>query len=211
MNDFLRREVHTYVFQTSRYADFSGQVNSYILEEDNGIITKRAVFKIELIPSVNLTVAQNVVGDSISASDPLRINYADPLDRLLYGVFKLQPLSPAITTEFNLIVSSTGQKLGVLLRNPEPFNNPKIPVASIPNAITMALGGTQFKAIYSKDRSSVFITPQNNSLNFSGGIASFVFKYYRFDGTNSGTGALLINGAYYTPETINVNNIDLNI
>src|SRR5690554_7811452 len=49
--EFNEQEVHRYVFQTSRYADFEDQVTSYILERDPNdatIIIKKAVFDIEL-------------------------------------------------------------------------------------------------------------------------------------------------------------------
>jgi hypothetical protein len=180
------QEVHRYVFQTSRYESFEEQVNSYVLERDEvnpSIILKTARFEVPVtISTAQLLTAQAILNDSLDEDSSLRQEYAFDYDKLINGIFKLGALHPAVTTEFNLIKDkTTGLLLGILIRNPEPFNDPKIPDAVIKTTVLAEFGSTVLdKKIFSKDRRNVFIT--NGSTNVPTGIYDFEFKYLQWSG-----------------------------
>ncbi|MCO5259724.1 MAG: hypothetical protein M9916_06235 [Crocinitomicaceae bacterium] len=185
-SEYTEEEVHRYVFQTSRYESFEEQVNSYVLErdeEDPLIITKTARFEVPvLIDSTQLTTAQAIVNNTLDVNSPLRQEYAYDYDKLISGIFKLGALHPAVTTEFNLIKDeTTGLLLGVLIRNPEPFNDPKIPDAVIKDTVQAELGSNVLdKKVFSKDRRNVFIT--NGNMDVTTGIYDFQFEYLQWSG-----------------------------
>lgn len=185
-SEYAEEEVHRYVFQTSRYESFEEQVNSYVLERDEAdplIITKTARFDIPVtVDTTQLATAQAIVNNTLDVNSPLRQEYAYDYDKLISGIFKLGALHPAATTEFNLLKDeTTGVFLGVLIRNPEPFNDPKIPDAVIKSTIKAELGGNALdKKVFSKDRRNIFIS--NSSMNVPTGIYDFEFNYLQWSG-----------------------------
>src|SRR5699024_6080777 len=52
-NNIVSEPVHEYVFQTSRYLNFVEQVNSFVIEDEETVSQKQAVFDV----SVDLTSA----------------------------------------------------------------------------------------------------------------------------------------------------------
>jgi hypothetical protein len=94
-----------------------------------------------------------------------------------------------VNTEFNL-VKNNGKLIGILIRNPEPFNDPKIPTEVIQDSIQMrafisGVWGTiaEFVAVHSKDRSQVFITNSNYSFEIDQeSKLEFTFNYKIYDG-----------------------------
>src|SRR5690554_1181394 len=200
---FSKQEVHRYVFQTSRYANFEDQIKSYVLERDpndNSIIIKEAIFELELpdISTTEINTALAVITDTLSSSSPLRQEFADKYDRLMDGVLKVGALHPAITTEFNVIKSeTTGNILGILIRNPEPFNDPKIPLADMLGTVSGTAGSNSLdNKVFSKDNRSVFLT--NATMNIPPGTYQFDFEYKQWAGDG------------YEPKTSVSVNIDLN-
>lgn len=147
-NDDWKQIVHTYPFQTSRYPNFEEQIRSYIFKTDReGNVIKSAVYKLWAnsvdvpsttigappVPTIDLVSAQKVITNNITAIDPALLQqYANQFDRLINGVFHINynELQAPVTTEFNIIRSNINNKiLGILIRNPEPFNDPKLPKA----------------------------------------------------------------------------------
>lgn len=145
----FKEVAHNYGFQTSRYANFIEQVNSYILKQGNlGVILKAAIYKLmavtvdvansspgqPAIPTIDLGLAHKVVTNDILTMDPKIVQqYAEQFDRLINGVFHIDynKLQAPETTEFNVIRHPiTNKILGILIRNPEPFNDPKLPKAN---------------------------------------------------------------------------------
>jgi len=185
-SEYREEEVHRYVFQTSRYESFQEQVNSYVLErdeEDPQIITKTACFTVPVtVDSTQLSKAGDILEGTLDEDSPLRIEYANDYDKLISGVFQLETLHPAQTTEFNLIKdTNTGNLLGVLIRNPEPFNDPKIPSATVNDTVEALLGSNELdKKLFSKDRRSVFLS--NAAMNVPSGVYDFEFKYLQWNG-----------------------------
>ncbi len=197
--------VHSYVFQTSRYANFEEQVKSYILKEDsNNVILKSAVFSIDAkpvgaTPALHLDMAEYVLTADLANTDASLIEqYADQFDRLITGVLHIS-LPASTTTEFNLVINPlTDVIIGIIIQNPEPFNNPKLPkadptISSIEEFETLELmqhngtdwgNASDFFVIHSKDKSKMFITKRDFSFSISAtALLKFTFKYKLYDGT----------------------------
>lgn len=183
--------VHSYVFQTSRYANFSEQVQSYILlGEDGDEFVKEAIYPLQLSQATNYTLAAQVITDAlVPTQDALKQQYANVFDRLVQGVFALDAnaLQTAATTEFNLLHSG-GKLRGILIRNPEPFNNPKLP-SDQETLEVRAYNGTAyvnpgaFTILHSPDRSSIFITSSDMSFDMNAeALLQFKFLYKIYNG-----------------------------
>lgn len=185
-SEYAEEEVHRYVFQTSRYESFQEQVNSYVLErdeEDSSVITKAARFEVVVtLDNTQLTTAQEIVNHTLDVNSPLRQEYAYDYDKIISGIFKLGALHPAMTTEFNLIQDElTGHLLGVLIRNPEPFNDPKIPVTVLETTIGATFGSNVLdKKVFSQDGRNIFLT--NSTMQLVPGSYDFQFKYLQWSG-----------------------------
>lgn len=183
--------VHSYVFQTSRYANFSEQVQSYILfGEDGDEFIKEAIYPLQLLQATDYALAAQVINESLlPTQDVLKQQYANVFDRLVQGVFALDAnaLQTAATTEFNLLHSG-GKLRGILIRNPEPFNNPKLP-SDQETLEVMAYNGTAFvnpgafTILHSPDRSSIFVTASDMSFDMDKEAAlQFRFLYKTYNG-----------------------------
>ncbi|PTX59471.1 hypothetical protein C8N46_10960 [Kordia periserrulae] len=198
-------QVHNYVFQTSRYQNFGAQVNSYLLvDEDDANNTRQAVFNVALpnLTTGDIDTAYNIVdGNPDANSDALETQYLDVFDRLLEGVLGMQPLDPAVNTEFNKILDGDGNIIAILIRNPEPFNIPKIPIAQINGTEEIFEAGATvghrgairvfdkvtdvdddaYKVLYSKDYSQAII--MHDSKQITADTLSFKFRYLIWDAT----------------------------
>ncbi len=158
------KEVHQFVFQTSRYRNFQDQVNSYIIDIENN---KKAVFTIENeFSNSTISNAYQIISKNNIDIDNTILSYTDLFDRVIEGVFKFKPLDVAVTTEFNLIKNSlSGNIVAILIRNPEPFNNPKINSIDLEDSIVVVSGTneilSEFKILHSKDYSQCLIMNQN--------------------------------------------------
>lgn len=182
--------VHAYVFQTSRYANFSEQVNSYILLKENNVAVKKAIYPLALPVVPDYLLAAQVINDTLTpAQDVLKQQYANAFDRLVQGVFALDAnaLQTAATTEFNLLHSG-GKLRGILIRNPEPFNNPKLPQDEATLDVktfngTVFANPELFSILHSPDRSSIFITPSDMSFDMNQAASlQFTFTYKTYNG-----------------------------
>ncbi|MFC3754814.1 hypothetical protein ACFONJ_02335 [Chryseobacterium tructae] len=175
------KEVHKFVFQTSRYKDFREQVRSYLKEykdENNSLQFKPAVYTIKkAIDADKIAAAYNVIQNlSTPLGDAIANQYQHPFDRVFQGLFNISPLEDATTTEFNKIIdTNTGKVIAILIRNPEPFNHPKIPLEKLTRTkesgmievIANPFGGikdeissninTKFTFLYSKDYSQAIL------------------------------------------------------
>lgn len=180
---WVSNEVHRYPFQTSRYENFEEQVQSYILSNETGN-ERYAVFNIDIaLTSGQLSAVQAVIAGTESASDPLLLQFADPLDRILIGILELPQLDPAQTTEFNVIrnTSNGNAIVAILIRNPEPFNDPKLPASELVTTLTLSVnaGSTSgYLNVFSKDRSKIYLTKSSSSISSGSGEFTFQFKLY---------------------------------
>ncbi len=182
------REVHRYPFRTSRYGNFTEQVNSYQLAIDSttSAVLKTAIFEVgKVIPATSISSASGMI--SPTPNNDLLQDYADLIERVLQGAFKLGTLHPAISTEFNIVrnTDTGGNLLGIWIRCPEPFNDPKLPASEMQTTIRLSVDGdseSNYKAIFSKDTREVFVTNSNASLNMPAGEYTFTFDYREWDG-----------------------------
>ncbi|MCW3085910.1 MAG: hypothetical protein JWP12_3276 [Bacteroidetes bacterium] len=186
-----KREVHRYGFQTSRYKDFNEHISSYILLRDpvTTLPTKLAVYALNKAfgPTV-LTRAQDVIAGTLPATDVLHQEAALDFDKLVDRLFEFKELEPAEFVQFNLVIDTgSSNVLGILIRNPEPFNDPKIPIAELNDALVMLVDtgsgfGGSYTTYYSKDRASAFITNSDHSMNVPKAMHQFTFLYKLYDG-----------------------------
>lgn len=229
LNGSENRLVHQFGFQTSRYENFENQVNSYLIEETDaeGVVieSREALFDVNLnLSSTQIDALYAVVnGDSNEISDAIATAYQDLFDRALNGVLKMPSLEPAQNTEFNRIVdSNTGNVVAILIRNPEPFNIPKIPLEEIQNTIqvgTVSLEmvegveqevfheDTQYQVLHSKDYAQVLI--MNSSKNISAETLNFKFDYRMWNNNGEiveGVVPLTILEQQVIVKDININN-----
>lgn len=182
------REVHKFTFQTSRYPNFAAQVGSFFLSDEEGG-TRPAVFNVGLALGQNEIAATlaTIRGQANALADGIRLNYQHPFDRALEGLLGLPPLDAATGTEFNLIrnTNDANKIVAILIRNPEPFNNPRIPVEEVLDTIQVlnANGNavSSFKYLHSKDYAQVLVMSNTRVIT---GTWSFRFRYKIWDGTS---------------------------
>ena len=186
-------EVHKYSFTTSRYADFGAQVKSFVLPDADGteayaIYSRKVAFTPAGIEAIKPLVNEN------QDDDPEKVlRYTEKFDRLVYGGLQIKDLEPVNNTTITLVINidenerSSRSILGILIRNPEPFNDPKLPAEQLKDTVTLTLVPENPAAsagpliyIHSRDTSAVFIT--NEVMNIPPGKMGFECKYMRFDG-----------------------------
>ncbi len=200
--DFVEKEIHNFVFQTSRYINFEAQVKSYLLKNDTESlieeVANKAVFSIETsISKQNLSTAYAILNGKAQTntiSKNLEGATLDLFDRVIYGLFEITPLDPAATTEFNFIKNTeTGDIVALLIRNPEPFNDPKIELDVIngtKNKDTQAFAvmsgatvDTDYKILHAKDYSQILVMyNMNNQIAITAETLAMRFTYLLWNG-----------------------------
>lgn len=183
------KEVHRFTFQTSRYKSFAAQVGSYLLQDPDGPGTRPAVFRLPFSPSGQEIAAAyaTVAGNAHALADGLKQAYQHPFDRVMEGIFQLPPLEAPTTTEFNLLRNSNDNDkiVAILVRNPEPFNNPRTPLSEVADTLQILNNAGNpdgnYRYLHSKDLSQVLIMRHN--LNITGEL-DFRFRYKLWNGTN---------------------------
>ena len=193
------KEVHRFNFQTSRYTDFNEHINSYFIYDENGTVIKEMRFDLLLEDSVDSV--QSVVTDILNntlnlATSDLARRFPHRYDQLYY-VLGIKNMPPALTTEIN-VLKTGNQFIGLLVRSPEPFTDPKEPE---PNTAIQAFldSDSTFKSVSSKDAANVFLIPDHfipftSTLFNSPLIVHINFDFKLFDGTGySSNGASNIN------------------
>lgn len=186
----VEREVHRYAFQTSRYKSFEDQVTSYYLDRPaNAVPSLFSITRTLTAPEIATAVQLFTDPTNASLAD-LNRNYQDEYDRLVSGALKLGDIPAAVTTEINIIRSGS-RVLGILVRNPEPFSDPKIPREGPDDGVAMNVNRTlvitgvngTVRKIFSRDLSKVFIT--NTQLNITvPATCSLVLRQMMYDGMN---------------------------
>jgi hypothetical protein len=178
-------EVHRFGFQTSRYADFQKQIESYRIFNDDGVFVRDAIYdNLVTIQAPELAKVGQLLSGTLPETDTLWSTFQHPYDLLMNGLLKLSPINPATGTEISLLLTSNNIVIGLLVRNPEPFNDPKIPLSVLANSLQLSINGgpvTDNKVLFAKDNASAFIS--NAALNLNMGPASVVFRYYQFNGS----------------------------
>jgi hypothetical protein len=176
-------------------------------------VTRDAIFHMDKgFASAEIQAAfDTITGTPNSMSDAIVVNYQHAFDRVIEGLLALQPMDKAMSTEFNIIrnTSDSDKIVALLIRNPEPFNNPKMPLDEVLTTIQVLDGAgnedTSYKKLFSKDYSQVII--MKTGLEMTGPL-DLRFTYKIWNGN-----AYIVPGlpGYSSDEigTIIVNNIDL--
>lgn len=204
-NNVVSEPVHEYVFQTSRYLNFTEQVNSYIIEDEETATQKQAVFDVPVeLAAAAIQKAYDIVANPGGQTNdyPLANQYQDLFDRIIEGVWEMLPADPPVRTEFiKIINSNTGKVIAILVRNPEPFNNPKIPLSEAEGMIAVLFGtgsvNNAYKVLYSNDYSQAII--MHSSLEITASQLNFRFRYLNWNGNE-----------YVIEDTVQVENININ-
>lgn len=191
-----KAEIHRFNFKTSRFSTFAEQAGSYVLNNTPGS-EKYAVYPLKV--SFSQTEIDGAIKDLLddnSENDAAEvIRYAAKYDRLVYGGLAIKNLESIETTVIHPLINtdpvdSSKRLLGILVRNPEPFNNPKLPAASLNNTVGLSLttegqgvlAPETFIYIHAQDTSAVFIS--NAGLNLPVGDTQLHFKYKIFNGND---------------------------
>lgn len=184
--------VHQFGFQTSRYKDFKEQVQSYFVDKEK---TKEALYDVnvnldqERIDALHYLIAPKTDTISNVLSDSMATKYQHLFDRAAEGILKLPPLDPAQGTEVNKIINTnTGATIALLVRNPEPFNIPKMPLEEIQDTISVLdelenpISG--YSVLHSKDYSQALIMHSSKTIS---GIENLKirFKYKMWNNEGS--------------------------
>ncbi len=186
--------VHQFGFQTSRYKDFKEQIESYFTDQEK---TKGALYDVnvnmnqERIDALHYLIAPKVSNATNSLSDSMATKYQHLFDRAFEGILKLSPLDPAQTTEVNKIIdTNTGATIALLVRNPEPFNIPKMPLEEIQDTISVLdeLGNVRsdYSVLHSKDYSQALImNPDKTILEVEKLKIKFKYKMWNTEGNGT--------------------------
>ncbi|MBS3737386.1 MAG: protease complex subunit PrcB family protein [Psychroflexus sp.] len=209
LEDVESEKVHEYVFQTSRYKNFRTQVESYWLKETDAegtiVQQRQAVFDYPLdINQIQIDTLFSLINGIPNANaQALENQFYHSFDRALEGILGITPPNPPENTEFNKIINeSTGEVIALWIRNPEPFNNPKIPLKLINAEVDIVNSNNQkidetdasitvidnqgnalseYYYLHSKDYSQVLI--MNNSKKISDNMLNFRFHYIIWNGS----------------------------
>jgi hypothetical protein len=143
----------------------------------------------------------DVVSGNMSAPNAaLAGTWADPFDRLVAGVIKLAPLDAAISTEFDIVRNSTTNAVvAVWIRNPEPFNDPKLPEDVLKRSLLVMSGlnpDPSYVVLFSKDRSQAFVMHPSRLIPVT--QLAFRFAYIEWDGSNYVDRDVVISSAIHT-------------
>jgi hypothetical protein len=101
----------------------------------------------------------------------------------------MSPLDPAQNTEVNKIIdTNTGNIIALLVRNPEPFNIPKMPLEEIKDSILIVdeSGNTKagFSVLHSKDYSQALIMNSDKTIADDKLKIQFDYRIWNNEGTS---------------------------
>lgn len=191
--------VHQFGFQTSRFKNFEEQVQSYFIDEEK---TSKALFDVnvdlnqERIDALYYLIAPKQSNVTNALSDSMASKYQHLFDCAVEGILKLSPLDPAQTTEVNRIIdTNSGATIALLIRNPEPFNIPKMPLGEIQDTISVLDESenpiAEYSILHSKDYSQALIMhPDKTILNLEGLKIKFKYKMWNTEGSGTLTSTL---------------------
>lgn len=180
------QKVHEFGFRTSRFKNFREQVTSYRLSEldnvGNVISTKQAVYGVvmDFTDDIVNNLYALVSNQPNAATNALRDQYMHEFDRAIEGVLMMKPLDVPRTTDFVKIVNNANNNVvAILIRNPEPFNDPRIPLVDMVDAlevITSKSARAVYDLLWSKDYSQVLIMSNKKRLTVDSLRFKFIYK-----------------------------------
>lgn len=174
------KDIHSFVFKTSKYANFEEQVSSYRIFQE-GIYMGDRVYSIQLgLSEDSVSEAYQILqGNQDTAMETGKI---DSFDRIIESVFQLHPFAPAVDTEILALKSNDGKTRALLVRNPEPFQVPKIDRDALLDTFEVldSQGNplTDVAFLYSKDCSQILVLSSNLEFLAMSYIFKFSYKYW---------------------------------
>lgn len=204
------QKIHEFVFRTSRYKDFKEQVESYKLKEYNdknevigqkdAIYEVKADLKPQQLNDLYILASEGTENPNLKG---LANTYSEVFDRAFEGVMGLKPLNPPTNTEFVKIVNTNNDVVALLIRNPEPFNDPRIPLKKVKECLKVLNSVNEhnkdFQLIFSKDYSQILVVHKSNKIKDQNLKLQFMYKYW--------------NGSVYTEfpgSGVTINELKLN-
>ncbi|MGE8552403.1 MAG: hypothetical protein ACN6OB_00515 [Chryseobacterium jejuense] len=204
------QKIHEFVFRTSRYKDFKEQVESYKLKEYNdknevigqkdAIYEVKADLKPQQLNDLYILASEGIENPNLKG---LANTYSEVFDRAFEGVMGLKPLNPPTNTEFVKIVNTNNDVVALLIRNPEPFNDPRIPLKKVRECLKVLNSlnehNKDFQLIFSKDYSQILVVNKSNKIKDEKLKLQFMYKYW--------------NGSVYTEfpgSGVTINELKLN-
>jgi hypothetical protein len=188
---------------TSSYRDFQSHIGSYRLTDDAGN-QRPAVFVVnhDLADAATAPPIYAAARDILMrAGTPDSAAYPDFFDRLIHACLKLEPLSPALSLEFNFIRNALTQDIyGLLIRSPEPLNDPRIPQDQLRSAIRMYVSGSELLAphvLFSKDCCQAFVMTAAEP--FPSQSVAFAFDYLVWGGKKFDVAATVLTDPFSAP------------
>ena len=188
--------VHNYSFETSRYADFTEHIQSYnrkIIHPATGEeLEQEAKYIISVMRSdYDINVMDPLINQVFSNTLPLwELNlFQSDFDKIVFGCIRLGELNPVTGLEVSMIEvensnTNTLMRKGILVRSPEPLNDPKLPDNEMQNSFSIVEElnpQTEFRYVISDDHCSIFIT--NDTMSLDGiGLLKLTFRFYKFNG-----------------------------
>ncbi|GGG67332.1 hypothetical protein GCM10007332_32720 [Epilithonimonas arachidiradicis] len=181
-----KQMIHEFGFVTSRYKNFNEQVLSYQLNDLNGegliIETKQAVYDVQMdLSSDQIDKLHALTSVSATSDSEVIVN---GFDQAVETILNVKPLTPPVNTDFiKIINSNTNDVVAIIVRNPEPFNDPRIPIDEIEDTLKVIGRGnisSQFKTLFSKDYSQVILMHQSKKIVFNS--ITLQFSYKTWDG-----------------------------
>lgn len=189
-----RVQIHRFNFKTSRFSTFEEQAGSYVLNKTPGL-EKYAIYPLRVsFTAAEIEGALKKLIDDDPNNDAAEVGkYAAKFDRLVYGGLALTNFEPIETTVIHPVINtdpvdSSKRLLGILVRNPEPFNNPKLPLESLRDTMGLSIYPLGFASVlpetfiytHALDTSAVLIT--NEEMTLPLGDFQLHFKYKVFNG-----------------------------
>ena len=142
MTTYVRKQIHSFPFQTSMYSDIKDHMGSYKQKNDLGD-TKDAIYDDE---TTKIPANKNLKGIleialgfdehfPVDMDQKLVETYSDVYQRIIEGYLELRDLPSPTCTEFNIMRDSNDKIIAIWMRSLEPLNDFRIPYDDIYDSI----------------------------------------------------------------------------
>ncbi|WP_413206155.1 hypothetical protein [Rhodospirillum sp. A1_3_36] len=178
-------EVHRFSFRTSRYGSFREQIESYHLRgsvaPDAGANAGAQASRDNRhdlwvnLPEGTVSELRRIISGDDDPTTRRAIQYPDPFERIIQGVLALPAQPPAEATEILFLRQAANGNgngnggdtlLAILIRNPEPLIDPRLPRTLWGEALRVWIDGRQdgLGMVFSKDGTGVLIAHRGEPL-----------------------------------------------
>ena len=168
-----RATIHSFVFKTSRYADFEQHISSFAITDDNGIEQKQVYdLNVQLNEAEIQSIKSLLSNDNNGESE-------DKYEIITSNWLKIDALPPAQGLEVNRIIDEeNGDVIMLLIRSDEPLNDPRIGIRLLNESVKMNNGTA--KVFVRRDATAMIIATEN--LKVEKGPHRISFDLMMYDG-----------------------------